>query len=192
MQIYDKVSEYVSPYIKQVGEFIMSIAQPLLNTKFGKAAVTGLKYVADFIEEAQYKIVEGTEYLFDKIGEGVDYVSKKATELVDWVESTSLVQGVIKNVKRFGSWIASSEIFKAAVNMATYIYSKMSNFCTAIAESYKYYNQCRTMARRIALEKQGQVDEHMILKTFHGISQPEDKKNKKDATSDDVSICLFK
>jgi len=47
--------------------------------------------------------------------------------------------------------------------MTIYLYTKMSNFCTALCESYQYYNQCRTASRRLAREKQGIIDEHMIL-----------------------------
>ena len=86
--------------------------------------------------------------------------------------------------------MASTDIFKIAVNMATYVYTKMRNICTAAAESYQYYNQCRTMARRITIEKQGLVDENTILKIFHEISQPEAKNIRKEITADYISYSI--
>jgi hypothetical protein len=190
VKIYNKVSEFVSPYVKKAGELIMRIAQPLLDTKFGKFAVKGLQYAGDIIAYASYKVVGATEWVVDKVDQAVNYVGKQATKLVESVGSTRVVQGAINAVNSFGSWMLSTEIFKTAVNMATYVYTKMSNFCTAVAESYQYYNQCRTMARRIAMEKQGLVDEHTILKTFQGVSQPEAKKVRKNISTDDVSYFM--
>ena len=64
----------------------------------------------------------------------------------------------------------------------------MSNFCTAAVESYCYYNQCRTMARCIANEKCYLIDEHVILKTFQGVSVAEANLGNKNANNDDVSL----
>jgi hypothetical protein len=166
----------------------MRIAQPLLNSKVGKVMVSAGKMVAHVAVETSYMAVDAAEWVIDKGSKAVNYVSKKGTELINWIGDTALVKGTIGAVKDAASWVASTDIFKSAVNIAVYVFTKMSNFCTAIVESYSYYNQCRTMARRIANEKGNLVDEHAILKTFQGISVAEAKVATKNESNDQVGF----
>jgi hypothetical protein len=186
-KIFSAISDFAAPYVKQAGELIQRIAQPLLNTKFGKAAVATMQFAKEMTVEAGYKLVEGAEWVINKGTQAVNYVGKKATELTNWVGDTSIVKGTIGLAKGFGSWVASTAIWKSAAEMAVYIYTKVSNFCTAVSESYQYYNQCRTISRRIVIEQGGLVDEHTILKTFHDISKQETKKNDNDRNTNEVS-----
>jgi hypothetical protein len=169
----------------------MRIAQPLLNSKVGKAFVSAGKMVAHVAIEATYKAVDAAEWVINQGSKAVNFVSKKGTELLNWMGNTAVVKGTIGAVKNAASWIASTDIFKSAVNIAVYVFTKMSNFCTAVVESYSYYNQCRTMARRIVNEKGHLVDEHAILKTFQGISVAEANVANKNENNDDVSLFVY-
>ena len=186
-KIFGAVSDFVAPYAKEVGKFIYTIARPLLESAVGKAAVNAMQSVANFAVEATYKTVDATEWLIGKGTQAVNYAGRKATEAVKWVNDTTIVKGGVNAIKDFGSWVASTTIWQTATAIATYVYTTMSNFCTAVVESYLYYNQCRTASRRIVLEKQGLIDEHSILITFHGISQQEAKKVNDEKGTDEVS-----
>ena len=186
-KIFNKISPYTAPYIKQVGEFIQRIAQPLLNTKFGKAAVATAEFIQEKAIDAGYAVLSAAEYVIDKGTQVVNYVGTKATQAVQWIGETRAIKGIAQLSNDFASWVASTEIWKSAAEMATYLYTKMSNFCTAVSESYHYYNQCRTASRRLVIEKQGLVDEHIILKTFHETSHEEIKKHVEHYTEDEVS-----
>ncbi|CAF1126244.1 unnamed protein product [Didymodactylos carnosus] len=185
-KIFSAISDFAAPYVKQAGELIQRIAQPLLNTKLGKAAVATMQFAKEIAVEGGYKLVEGAEWVINKGTQAVNYVGKKATELTNWVGDTRIVKGTIGLAKDFRSWAASTTIWKSAAEMAVYIYTKVSNFCTAVSESYQYYNQCRTISRRIVIEQGGLVDEHIILKTFHDISQQEAKKSDDDRNTNEM------
>ncbi|CAF1683290.1 unnamed protein product, partial [Adineta ricciae] len=184
-KIYNKIADFAAPYVKQAGEMIYRIAEPLLNTKVGKAAVATMQFAKEAVVEGVYKTVEGAEWLIDKGSQAVNYVAKKATEAVNWLGETGVVKSGIELANQFGSWVSSTAIWKSAAEMATFIYTKMSNFCTAASESYHYYNQCRTMARRIAIEKYELTDEYTILRTFHDISREEAKNNANNLNTDE-------
>jgi hypothetical protein len=186
-QIFNKISEYAAPYVKQVGDLIQSIAKPLLNTKLGKAAVAKMQFAKEVIVEAGYKTLEGAEWVISKGTKCINYIGQKATEAVNWVAETSFGKGVAQMGRDVGSWITSTSVWKSAAEMAMYLFTKMNSFCTAVSESYHYYNQCRTAARRLVIEKQGLVDEHVILKTFNGITQEEAKKSAANDTAEEVS-----
>ncbi|CAF1664350.1 unnamed protein product [Rotaria magnacalcarata] len=185
-KIFSTISDFAAPYVKQAGELIQRIAKPLLDTKVGKAAVATMQFAKECVVEVGYKAVESAEWVIRKGTELTNYVGTKASELTSWVADTRPVQGMIGLAKDFGSWVVSTAIWKSAAEMATYIYTKMSNFCTAISESYQYYNQCRTISRRIVIEKRDFVDEHTILKTFHDISRQEAKKSNDNLNTDEI------
>ncbi|UJR11290.1 hypothetical protein I4U23_015471 [Adineta vaga] len=185
-KIFSAISDFAAPYVKQAGELIQKIAQPLLNTKLGKAAVAKMQFAKEIAIEGGYKLLEGAEWAIDKGTQIGNYVGKKATELTTWVGDTSIIKGTIGLAKDFGSWVKSTEIWKSAAEMAVYMYTKVSNFCTAVSESYQYYNQCRTISRRIVIEQRGLVDEHTILKTFHDVSLHEAKKNDDDRDTNEM------
>ena len=182
--------------MKQAGALIMRIAQPILDTKFGRGVVNGSKFVANIAVEAGYKVVEGTEWVIDKTTNGLNYiakkgtdltnyVAKKATDLTNYIADTRLVKGAVGLVKNV--WSGMTEVFQPAVNLAIFVFRKISNFCTAVSESYQYYNQCRTITRRIVNETNGRVDEHFLIKTFQGVSQQEAKNTQNNLNTDDVS-----
>lgn len=160
----------------------------MLNTRIGKLAVSGMQFAKEAALDAGYATLDAAEWVVKKGGQAVNYVGQKATDLVNLIGDTRMVKGAVGLAKDFASWVTSTEIYKSATEIATYIYRKMSNFCTALSESYHYYNQCRTVARRLVIEKPGLVDEHSILKTFHGISQQETKKAENNQKSDNVSF----
>ena len=134
-----------------------------------------------------HKTVDAAEWLFDKGAQLVNYVGQKATDVTDWIASTRAA-GLVKDI---GSWAASTTIFKKAVEITTYIFMKMSNFCTAIVESYQYYNQCRTMSRRIVNEKLNIVDEHTILRSCDEVMKQEAKITNNNINTDYVSFVIF-
>lgn len=169
----------------------MRIARPLLNTKLGKAAASAVNAAVNGAVWATYKVVDGVEWVIDKSKKAVNKVSKVASDAVNWIADTKVAQGAVGLVKDAASWVASTSVFQSAVNMAMYVYTKVSNFCTAIVESYHYYNQCRTISRRIVNEKGHLVDEHTILKTFQGISLQEAKKAENALDEDGVSSCYW-
>ncbi|CAF3995174.1 unnamed protein product, partial [Rotaria magnacalcarata] len=126
--VVSAISDFVAPYAKQVGGFISKIAKPLLNTRIGKLAVTGMQPAKEAALDAGYATLSGAEWLVKKGGQSVNYVGKKATDLVNWIGDTRIVEGAVGIAKDFGSWIASTEIYESATEIATYIYRKMSNF----------------------------------------------------------------
>lgn len=178
---------FVAPYVNEVGKFIQKIAQPLFDNAVGRAAVSAMQSAASAVVEVAYKTVEAGEWLIDKGTDAVNLVGEKATQSANWIADTSIVQGTVSQVQKFGSWITSTKVWQTAVEIGTYVFTKMSNFCTAVVESYLYYNQCRTASRRLAIEKQGLINEHTILETFHGISQQEGKKTKNEKDIHEVS-----
>ena len=191
VKIYNAVAEVASPYLKQAGEMIQRLARPLLNTKFGKVVVAGWETTQMLAVEGAYKLLEGAEWVIEKGAQGINYVGKKATDLVNWIGDTTLVQKAIQTTKEIGSWIGSTSIFKSAVEMTISMFNRMSNFVTAVVESYKYYNQSRTIARRIVSENHDLVDEHVLLKTFQNVSIQEEKKSNQNLREDDVSFTFF-
>ncbi len=156
----------------------------MLNTAFGKACVSGLKGAKNLAVKGLHGIVSAAEWVIDKGTEAVNYVGKKVMDGAKWIGNSSLVQGAINMAKSVGTWIASTSIYKDAVNLAMNLFTRMSNYCTAVYESYQYYNQCRSMARKIANEHQ--IDEHVILKTFNLVTTQEDVKMKKEIIKDQV------
>jgi hypothetical protein len=192
-KMFSSISSYAAPYVKQAGEFIMKIARPLLNTRIGKAAVAGMSYVKKQAVNATYKVVDGAEWLIDKSTLGVNWLAQQATDLTNWIGQTRAVQFVTGVAKSAASWISSTSLFQSAIDMTVYVFTKMSNFCTAIAESYQYYNQCRTIARRIVNDEENNclVDEHTLIKAFHGVVQQEAKAINQNANTDEVSRVVF-
>ena len=182
------VSNFVAPYVKEVGKFIEAIAKPLMETKFGRAMTKVANSTVSAVTGLGYETLERAEYVIEKGTQAVYYVSKKATQGVEWLADTALVKGAVGLAQVAGARIACTEVWKTAAAAAMYIFTKMTNFCTAISESYQYYNQCRTASRRLALEREGLVDEHMILEMFRGISQQETKKNEDEQIAADVRI----
>jgi hypothetical protein len=159
-----------------------------LETKFGKGLVTVAKATAEGVTELGYMTLGAAEWVIEKGAKAVNYVSKGATKAVKWLGDTEAVKGAVGLAKGAGAWIASTGVWKTATAMATYIFTKMSNFCTAISESYQYYNQCRTTSRRLALERPELIDEHVILRLFHGITQQEAKQNVDEQTAEEVRV----
>jgi hypothetical protein len=49
---------------------VMRIAQPLLETRFGKATVASLLYVGDLMIDVAHRVVGTVEWVFDKVEEG--------------------------------------------------------------------------------------------------------------------------
>lgn len=154
----------------------MRIAQPLLDTKLGRGVV-----------ELSYLGLDVAESVIDAGSKKFNWISTNATKFFNWIADTSFG----KNVKDAAMRVASSSVIKSAVSMAVYVFTKMSNFCTAVVESYRYYNQCRTIARRIVNEKVHLVDEHTLIKTFQGVRMQEAKKIEQNQDTDDVSFDQF-
>ena len=186
--MFNKISEYAAPYVKEASELIMKIAAPLLETQFGKAAVSAYNTAQYYAVEAAYKVVDATEWVLDKGAQMVNYAGQKATDLTNWIAETNIVKKTAGLVKDMGSWVASTAVFKKAIEMTTYIFTKMSNYCTAIVESYHYYNQCRTMSRQIAMEVKNLADEQTILRSYHDVALKEAKIKKNNVLTDNVSF----
>ena len=188
VKLFKAAVDYVAPYVKEAGQLILRIAQPLLDTAVGKAVVATMQVAKEVVVEAAYQGLGAAEWVINKGTQAVTWTGKKATAVVKWIGDTRVVKGTVGLVKDFGAWVASTDVWKAAAELATYVYTKMSSFCTAVSESYQYYNQCRTAARRLTIEKRGLVDEHAILRTFHGVSQQETKKASENNAAEEVSF----
>jgi hypothetical protein len=165
---------------------IQRLAEPLLNSKIGKAAVEVMKTASKYVTDACFMAVDAAEWVIDKGCKAINFISEKATDITNRMGETAVVKGAIGLGKDLGEFITSSNLWKSAAEMAIFIYTKMSNFCTAVVESYLYYNQCRTMARRIVVDKYELADEHTILKTFHEVSKQEAKANTDHEKTDEV------
>lgn len=179
----------------------MRIARPFLNTKLGKMGISACNTARYYAVEGVHKVVDGAEWVFDKGAQLVNYAGRKATDFANyagrkatdvtsWIADTCMVKKGVGIAKDVGSWVASSRVFQSAIEMAISVYRKMSNFCTAMVESYQYYNQCRTMARRIVNESPSYVDEHTILRSCHDVMKQEAKKMDNNVTEDEVSFTI--
>jgi hypothetical protein len=96
--------------------------------------------------------VDAAEWVIDKGFKAVNFISEKTTNINNRLGETAVVKGAIGLGKDLGDFITSFNLWKSAAEMAVFIYTKMSNFCTAVVESYLYYNPCRTMASNYNFE----------------------------------------
>lgn len=183
-KFFKKVSDVIGPYARQAGELIMRIAQPLLETKVGRGLVKGTKLLG----ELGYLMLDMAEYVIEAPSKLINSIREKTTELFNWIADRACVKKVTERVKKKVAWVTSTSVFKWAVNTAVNVFTKMSNFCTAVVESYRYYNQCRTIARRIVNEKTNLVDEHALIKTFQSVSMAETKNAEQNQETDDVGL----
>ncbi len=177
------VNEKIAKYTKEAGEFIMRLAQPMLDTKFGKNLTKFVKTINTVATNTAYKFVECSEWLIDKGTMAAEKAGKAFIRLA-------------VNAKNFANWIADSSLIKKTLTEVIHgvirTYKKMSDYCTANVESYKYYNQCRTGSRRIVNEQaSNHVDEHSILKMFQGVTQQAARQTEQIIDADDVRICVI-
>ena len=108
----------------------------------GKAAVA----TKNMIVSAGVAVSENASKAWTKI-------KSKASEAAEYIGSTKAFQ-LAKEAAKIVSFAAVSA------------YKKMATLCTAVVESYEYYNQCRSSSRKIAMEDNTGVDEHVILKNY--------------------------
>ena len=181
------VTGFLSASAANVAQFMMYVAEKMLGTAIVQGTVSLIQTSVEYAAYFGVKVLEATEWLIDKGTKAVIYVGKQATELVNWIASTRIAQATVGGIKSFGSWIESTSIWQSLASLATYVYTKMSNFCTAVMGSYRYYNQCRTHSRKLVNENPVLSDEHKVLKMFHGISQQEAKSAAEEENEDNVS-----
>ena len=181
------VTGFLSPYAAKVGKFMMYVAEKMFGKTIVQGTVSLLQTGAEFAGYLGVKSLEATEWCIDKGTKIVNYVGKKATEFVNYIGSSRVVQGTVSGVKFLGSWVASTSVWQSLISLTTYVYTQMSNFCTAVMESYRYYNQCRIQSRKLVNENPVLSDEHTILQMFHGISQQEAKNAIAEEKEDNVS-----
>lgn len=165
----------------------MHVAEKMFGKTIVQGTVSLLQTGAEFAGYLGVKALEATEWCIDKGTKIVNYVGKKATEFVNYIGSSRVVQGTVSGVKSLGSWVASTSVWQSLISLTTYVYTQMSNFCTAVMESYRYYNQCRTQSRKLVNENPILSDEHTVLQMFHGISQQEAKNAIAGEKEDNVS-----
>lgn len=178
---------FLSACAAKVGQFMMYVAEKMFGKTIVQGTVSLIQTGAEYAGYLGVKVLDATEWCIDKGTKAVNYVGKKATELVNWVGSTRIAQATVGGIKSVGSWIGSTSIWQNLVSLTTYVYTQMSNFCTAVMESYRYYNQCRTQSRRMVNQNPVLSDEHKVLKMFHGISQQEAKNAAEEDKEDNVN-----
>ena len=134
------------------------------------------------------KVLEGFEYAIDKGSKLLSNAAGKVGSGLKAIYDTDLVQGAVGLVKDGFSLVTSTALFQKAANLAVYVFKRVSSFCTAMVESYHYYNQCRTIARRLVTQEETAVSEHVIIKTFDGVMRPEVQIADKNQRTNDVSF----
>ena len=105
VKLFKTAWNYAAPYLKQAGEMIQRIAQPLLESKFGQMAAKGLRKAQEAALYATHRLVDGAEYLIEKASDGLNYVGKKASELVEWIGDTKIVKSMAGLAKNVGNWV---------------------------------------------------------------------------------------
>uniref|UniRef100_A0AC35FYN1 Chloroplast protein-transporting ATPase n=2 Tax=Panagrolaimus sp. PS1159 TaxID=55785 RepID=A0AC35FYN1_9BILA len=188
-KIFNAVSDTIGPYMKEAGDFVIKLVKPLMNTPFGKAALKigeVASDVANVVKEkaidAAYLALDAAEGVIKYTKKGGKWVAAKASEAAKWMAESKIAQeagNVFSQAIEIGTaaihYTNINKLWEMAAEKATYLYSKMSEYCTALSESYQYYNQCRTMARKLVSENYNLVDEHSILLTFNEITKKETK-----------------
>ncbi|KAE9548611.1 hypothetical protein FO519_008177 [Halicephalobus sp. NKZ332] len=186
--VINKTLGVVGTVASTTAGFLRNVAEFVVGEKIVASCVDAVTYVS---KEIGYTALEATEWVIDKTNKVASKVNEKIQEGISWVGDTTLVKSLSKMGKDIGSYIASTGLYKSIASKATYIFNKISSFCTAVMESYHYYNQTRTAARRLALEQRCSIDEHKILRAYHGIKMEEQKKEEaENKVVEDIQISV--
>ncbi|KAE9551560.1 hypothetical protein FO519_005233 [Halicephalobus sp. NKZ332] len=204
-----KVFNAVKSVIKVIGNFCGKV----INTT-GKIIQETIKTVGRAINATSAFIRETAERFFPefvefydatinavstagmKVLQGAEWVTRKAMQGINWVEENivdPIQTGLITGIKWVSDKTRLTDLLKAVVAKVQYIFGKISRFCTALMESYEYYNQLRTATRRTALEQRIGINEHTILRAYHENKFEQRKKDEKlDKTNKKIEIDLIK
>ncbi|CAJ0948106.1 unnamed protein product, partial [Mesorhabditis belari] len=141
-----------------VGDAVTKVGKVIGRAAYQLGEMTGIndniRKIAAAGRAIGNKVKEAAEWVAEKAVQLYEGAKREAVKAFEWVSETKLVK-----------WAKSAG--KAVIDFGKNVYQKMSNFISAVMESYEYYNQCRFYAKKIAVESQSSsVDEYTILRTY--------------------------
>ena len=202
---FDYVAECGIAVGRALREQVVAVVDVIADTEIFKMATQTVKDVTSAVSE---QIVNAANVMGSAIvtiadNTGVTAAAKAvgnaAITVSNTVVNTTIAVGTaigdaaadvghaIASTKVF---IAAKQAFNNAMDTAKNVYQKMSAFVTAAAESYLYYNQCRSTARRLAIE-QNFVDEHFILRSYDNALSNENRVEDNDNIFEQVCQSNF-
>ncbi|KAE9548231.1 hypothetical protein FO519_008556, partial [Halicephalobus sp. NKZ332] len=134
-----------------------------------------------FIREAMMKFSPKLVEVYDnakrlvfkagmKVLEKVEWTMEKRKQAANWANE-NIIDPVWTGVKKGIKWVSDhttlTYTLNTIVSFVKEIFGRVNRFCTAMIESYEYYNQLRTATRRAALDHRFEISEHTILRAYH-------------------------
>jgi hypothetical protein len=190
---FDYVAECGISAARKIKEKAVEVVKVIADTEIVKMATQTVKDISSAVGEqitnAAQAVGDAIVTVADRTGitAAANAVGNAAITVGNAVGNATITVGnAIADTKVF---IAAKQAFKNAMNTAKHVYQRMSAYVTAATASYLYYNQCRSAARRLAIEQRGIVDEHLILRSYDQALLSENRVQNNDNVFEQV--CQF-